>query len=185
MELGELLQMDLESKMGAFCGSAQANYDNACVAFSAANKCAPIERETGVKKLADKLNPEQPHKLSIMDLKLITKASNDYTIVNCVLYSLDMVGVAVDKNGNTETFAKRALVNSIHAGDIAQEALNHAGQKRMTSRSKNTIIKKAHASIGNLVLLINDIEGRTPNTASFLSIGVDFLSSGAPLPGFA
>ncbi|MDD9162981.1 phage regulatory CII family protein [Aliivibrio sp. S4MY4] len=177
--------MDFESKMGAFCGAAQSNYDDACVAFSAANKCAPIERETGVKKLADKLNPEQPHKLSVMDVKLITRASGDYTIVNSLLYSLDMVAVAVDKNGEPETFVKRTLDNSIYAGELAQEALKHAGQKRMTGRSKNTIVKKAHTAIGNLILLINDMEGRTPNASSFLSMGMDLLSSGVTVPGLA
>lgn len=171
--------------MGSYLESTQLNYDHACIAFSTANKCAPIERATGVKKLADKLNPEQPHKLSVMDLELITKASDDYCLVNSMLYSLNMIAVNIDKNGDPETFTKRALNNSIHAGDLAQEALSNAGKTRITHRNKQSIIRKAQASIGNLVLLINDIEGRTPNTASFFSMGVDFLSSGVPLPGLA
>lgn len=165
----------------------QQAFDDACVAFRQGNNLRKVADELGMDPslLRAKLNSDQAHVLSCVDMVMAAKVSGDYTIVNSLLRGLDVITAHVPTDASEETFTKRVLENSVHAGDLAQEALTHAGQTRITHRSKQTIIKKAQASIGNLVLLINDIEGRTPNTASFLSMGIDFLASGAPLPGLA
>ena len=169
------------NEMGDFRESAQRNYDNACVAFSAANKCAPIERVTGIKKLADKLNPGQEHKLSIMDVKLITKATGDYSIVNSFLLSLDMVAVNVNRESNPETLVKRALQNSIISGKLAEQTLENGGEIRLPRRKAQALLDVCNAGIANLVLLANDLENRTSGSTPFLSMTTDFVMQyGAP-----
>ncbi|MUH96373.1 transcriptional regulator [Aliivibrio fischeri] len=170
-----------------FQKSKQQAFDDACLAFRQNNNMRVIAEELDMTPalLRSKLNVEQSHVLSCVEMVMVAKVSGDYTIVNCLLRGLGVVTANVPTDASEETFAKRALENSMHAGDLAKEALDHVGQTRITHQSKQTIIKKAQASIGNLVLLINDIEGRTPNAVSYLSMGVDFITSGAPLPGFA
>ena len=77
VNLGRLCVMECINKMGAFREVTQKRYENACNAFSTSQNLTEIARLTGVKKLADKLNPSQPHKLSAFELKLISKASGD------------------------------------------------------------------------------------------------------------
>lgn len=175
------------STMYVFQKAKQQAFDDACFAFRQNNNMRVIAEELDMTPalLRSKLNVEQAHVLSCVEMVMVAKVSGDYTIVNCLLRGLGVVTAYVPADASEETFTKRALENSVHAGDLAQEALTHAGQTRITHRSKQSIIKKAQASIGNLVLLINDIESQTPNSASLLSMGIDFLASGAPLPGFA
>ena len=177
--------MECINEMGSFRESAQRNFDNACCAFSEAQKIAPITRLTGIKKLTDKLNPSQPHKLSVMELKLITKASGDYSLVNSLLLSLDMVAVKVDRNGKDETLVKRTLENSINAGELARLTLENSGETRLPRRKRNELLQAAHASVSNLVLLMNDLENKTQGVSPFLSMAVDFVANGTPIPGLS
>ncbi|XDF76858.1 phage regulatory CII family protein [Aliivibrio fischeri] len=179
--------MSDKTTMCDFRESKQKAFEEACYAFRGNENMTAIAESLKMSPtmLRNKLNPEQPHVLTCVEMVMVAKVSGDYTIVNCLLRGLGVVTANVPIDASEETFAKRALENSMHAGDLAKEALDHAGQTRITHQSKQTIIKKAQASIGNLVLLINDIEGRTPNAVSYLSMGVDFITSGAPLPGFA
>ena len=179
--------MSDKTTMFDFRESKQKAFEEACFAFRESENMTAIAEslEMSPTMLRNKLNPEQPHVLTCVEMVMISKASNNFTVVNSLLRGLGVVTAQIPSDANEETFTKRALENSVHAGDLAQEALTHAGQTRITRRSKQSIIKKAQASIGNLVLLINDIESQTPNSASLLSMGIDFLASGAPLPGFA
>ncbi len=43
----------------------------------------------------------------------------------------------------------------------------------------------AQAALGNLVLLINDLEERTTGLQPLVQMGTEFLVNGAPIPGLA
>jgi len=173
--------MECENEMGAFREATQQRFDNACNAFSAAQNLSDISRSTGVKKLADKLNPSQPHKLSAFELKLITKASGDYVLINSMLLSLDMVAVNVSRDGEEATLVKRALENSVISGELASLTLENGGETRLPRRKAQKILDTCNAGIANLVLLANDIENRTTGVTPFLSLATDFvMTNGAP-----
>ena len=173
--------MECISKTGAFREDAQGKFDEACNAFSASQNLAQIERFTGVKKLKDKLNPSQAHRLSAFELKLITKASGDYSIVNSMLLSLDMVAVNVNREGDQATLVKRALLHSQNAGELASEALENGGETRLPRRNAQKLLDVCNAGIANLVLLANDLENRTSGVTPFLSMATDFvITNGAP-----
>lgn len=176
--------MECINDMGGFRDATQQRYNFACCAFSDAEKLAPIERATGVKKLADKLNPNEPHKLSIVDLKLITKFTDNHCIVNSLLLSLNMVAVKVDaQSEQPQTLLKRTLDNCRHAGELAKLTLENSDQSRLPLRKRNALLKRAHQSINNLVLLASDLENKTSGISPFLSMSLDFVVQGAPMPG--
>ncbi|WP_022940086.1 phage regulatory CII family protein [Psychromonas hadalis] len=167
--------MECLNETGGFRENAQQKYDDACNAFSASQNLAQVERFTGVKKLKDKLNPSQSHKLSAFELKLITKASGDYTIIHSMLLSLDMVAVNVNRDGDKMTLVHRALTHSKNAGDLASLTLENGGEIRLPRRKARQLLDTVNAGIANLVLLANDLENRTSGVTPFLSMGVDFV----------
>ena len=173
--------MECISETGGFREVAQGKFDEACNAFSASQNLAQIERFTGVKKLKDKLNPSQAHRLSAFELELISKSSGDYTLINSMLLSLDMVAVNVSREGDKETLVKRALLHSQNAGELAAEALNNGSAKTLPRRKAQKLLDTCHAGIANLVLLANDLENRTSGISPFLAMTTEFvMNNGAP-----
>ncbi len=118
--------------------------------------------------LRNKLNPEQPHKLTVGDLVAITEESGNYCIINSVLLSLNMVGAKVDPNADQETLIKRALENSMNAGELSRLALESGGEVRLPRAKRNELLSRAHKSVNNLVMLMNDLENKTSGVAPFI-----------------
>ncbi|CAH7145410.1 conserved hypothetical protein [Vibrio chagasii] len=173
--------------MCEFRSSKQNAFHEACCAFASSENMTKLAKSLDMNPtmLRNKLNPEQPHILTNVELVMITKASGNYTILNSLLLGLGVVTAQLPQEAREETFIKRALENGTNSGDLSRMALEHAGRTRLSRTNKHAIIKKAQASISNLVLLISDLENRTKGVTPFLSMGVDFVATGAPIPGFA
>ena len=173
--------MEGKETMGVFREDTLKRYDAACYAFSEAQNLTEVGKLTGIKKLGDKLNPSQPHKLSAFELKMITKATGDCTLINGMLLSLDMVAVRVNRDCEETTLAKRALLHSQNAGNLATEALDNAGKTVLPRRKTQKLLDTCHAGIANLVLLANDLENRTSGVSPFLAMTTEFvMNNGAP-----
>ncbi|MEW2836643.1 phage regulatory CII family protein [Vibrio alginolyticus] len=173
--------------MCEFRGSKQKAFNEACCAFANSENMTKLAKAVGMNAtmLRNKLNPEQPHILTNVELVLITKASGNYTILNSLLLGLGVVMAHIPSDASEETFIKRALENAVHSGDLSRMALEHGGSSRISRSHKQTIIDKAHCSISNLVALIYDLESRTTGITPLLSMSVDFIASGAPVPGLS
>ncbi|MFA0604930.1 phage regulatory CII family protein [Vibrio amylolyticus] len=171
--------------MCEFRGTKQKAFNEACCAFANLENMTKLANAVDMNAtvLRNKLNPEQPHVLTTVELVMITKASGNFTILNSLLLGLGVVTAQVPQDASDETFIKRALENAMHSGDLSRMALEHSGNTRLTRTNKHNIIKKAQASISNLVLLISDVENRTKGVTPFLSMGVDFVANGSSLPG--
>ncbi|ELO1774507.1 phage regulatory CII family protein [Vibrio fluvialis] len=179
--------MDMNTSMYVFLEGKQKAFDEACCAFRAANKVSAIAAAVGLDAsvLRNKLNPEQPHVLTCSELVAITKASGDYTIINSLLLGLGVVTAQLPQEEKTETFLKRVLEHSMLSGDLSRMALDHGGDTRLPRTTRHKIISKAQASIGNLMLLISDLENRTSGATPFFAMSVDFITQGAPIPGLS
>ena len=59
-------------------------FDNACYAFADSENMEQVAKQCGINPtmLRNKLNPEQPHKLTVGNLTAITEASGNYCIIN-------------------------------------------------------------------------------------------------------
>lgn len=180
--------MDANNSMYVFCESKQKSFDEACCSFANSENMEQIARELGMKPgmLRNKLNPEQPHVLKPVELIAVSKVSGNYTLVNCLLLGLDMVAAPVENVEEAESIIERLLKNSANAGELSTWALQHGNGPRLSRTHKQSLIQKAQAGIGNLVLLINDIENRTTGGLQpLMQFGTDFIASGAPIPGLA
>jgi hypothetical protein len=179
--------MEANETMCIFLAHVQEDYDEACCLFRSRHDVTAIAKACGLNPriLRNKLNPLQPHVLSLPEMMVISKVVNDYVILEVVLRNLDLVTAHIPPSEDKETFIKRALNNSILAGELSQLALDNAGRSNLPRTTKNSIIENAQAGITNLMFLISDLENRTTGATPFFSMGVDFIASGAPLPGLA
>ncbi|MGF1903175.1 MULTISPECIES: phage regulatory CII family protein [Aliivibrio] len=179
--------MNVNNSMCTLRESKQNAFNESCCAFSNSENVQQIAKDCGINPtmLRNKLNPSQPHKLTVGDLVAITETSGNYCIVNSVLLSLDMVAARVDLNADQETLIKRALENSAYAGDLSRMALENGGEIRLPRSKRNELLDKAHKSVSNLVLLMNDLENKTSGLSPFLSMSLDFVVNGAPIPGLS
>jgi len=175
--------------MCIFLADVQHEYNEACSLFRARhrNELTIIANVCGLRSnmLRNKLNPEQPHVLSLPEMMAISKATDDYVILEVVLRNLDLVTAHIPKGSDKETFIKRALNNSIFAGELSQLALDNAGNRTLPRSTRSSIISTAQAGISNLMQLINDLENRTGSGQPLFNMGVEFLANGAPIPGLS
>lgn len=182
--------MDVQPSMCGFLDSAQQTFDEACVAFAANHNLTELAKQVGIPSnvMRNMLNPEQPRLLTPPVLTAITKATEDPTIFNSLMRDLDMVIAPIPteaSDSNNVTFLKRVLENSLTAGDLSRMALEIGGDSRLPRSTKNTIIDKAQKGISNLVLLISDLENRTQGASPLLSMSLEFVTNGAPIPGLS
>lgn len=181
--------MEEKQTMCVFLADVQHEYNEACSLFRHRhrNELTAIAKACDLRAniLRNKLNTEQPHVLSLPEMMAISKATNDYVILEVVLRKLELVTAHVPAGSEAESFIKRALNNSIFSGELSQLALDNAGNRTLPRTAKSSIIETAQASISNLMLLINDLENRTGSAQPFFAMGVDFIASGAPLPGLS
>ncbi|MEG3220677.1 phage regulatory CII family protein [Vibrio gigantis] len=162
-------------------------FDAACRDFVLNHNIEKVAKRIGLNGtvLRSKLNPEQQYKLTPVDMALISKETGDNTIINTVLADLGVVVAKVPSEEESKTFIERILDNSVLSGELSSDALKMCNADRLYRSDKRKTIAKAQAAIGNLVLLMSDLENRTTGVTPFLSMGVDFIANGAPIPGLS
>ncbi|WP_240205670.1 phage regulatory CII family protein [Vibrio sp. CyArs1] len=179
--------MNEKNSMCEFRELKQKSFDEACFSFARQENMEAIARELEMSPtmLRNKLNPDQPHVLKPVELIAISKVSGNYTLVNSLLLGLDVVTAPVESAEQAESIVGRLFKHSANAGELSAWGLAHGNQSYFSRTQKQSLIQKAQAGIGNLVLLINEIEDRTTGLQPFIQMGTDFLANGAPLPGLA
>ncbi len=135
--------------------------------------------------LRNMLNPAQPHKMSPVDLVLLCKASGDYTIINTLFSDCGVVAVALPEQGEEKNIIERVLLNTSLCGELSSDAMQMCTAERLPRSRKRKTLAKCQAALGNLALLIADLEKRTTGLQPLIQMGSDFMAQGAPIPGFA
>ncbi|MBY7898743.1 phage regulatory CII family protein [Vibrio fluvialis] len=179
--------MDANIAMCSLRSVKQNAFDEACCAFATNHNMASLARkmDMGETMLRNKLNPEQPHKLYAIELAWLCHHSGDYSIHNVLYSDLGTVTVALPPESEQKSFIERTLMNNALSGELSGDAMQMCTAERLPRSTKNRTLAKAHAALGNLVLMISDLENRTTGVTPMLSMGMDFLVNGAPIPGLA
>jgi hypothetical protein len=79
---------------------------------------------------------------------------------------------------------ERILEHTSLTGKLSGDVLTLSHESRYPRSQKRKTLATAQAALGNLVLLISDLENRTTGMSPMLSMGVDFVMNGGPVPGF-
>lgn len=180
--------MDANTTMCELRERKQQSYNAVCSDFAVNHNMESLAKRIGIKSggmLRNKLNPEQPHVLSPVELALLCKESGDYTIINTLLGDLGVVTASVPVEEQAKSLVERILEHSNLTGQLSGSVLALSNEHRYPRSQKRKTLATAQAALGNLVLLISDLENRTTGMSPLLSMGVDFVMNGAPIPGLA
>lgn len=161
------------------------SFDEACLRFASSTNVQELAMQCGIKPqvLRNKLNPDQPHQLTVRELVAISKNSEDLDLINTVLMELEMTVVRLPKQSQSKAPVITAMAINSHAGEISRHIVESENDKRLTRQRKNEIVKKARYAMRELVLLINDIEHRSQGSTPFISMCTEAVVNGLPLPG--
>ncbi|QQN34560.1 phage regulatory CII family protein [Rahnella aceris] len=132
--------------------SNQPFFDNACRAFALRHNLSEIARTIGMKEqtLRNKLNPDQVHQLTAIEIAVITDVTEDATLIDGLLAQMKcMPAVPVNElaEGNIAAYTLHATaaLGSVAAGAVSTE--------RQTRQSKNAIIDSVNTGIRHLSLI--------------------------------
>ena len=155
------------------------NYlDGACRQFSLAHNVTNVAKAVGMQPatLRNKLNPDQPHQLTLPELLAIIDHTEDPTIFDGLLRQLNCQPSVPVNNANAENMQFCALTAVASVGAIAGEAVS---TEKMTVARRNQILDKASDAIRSLSLLVYSVESRF-QTMPVLAAAVDVVSASMP-----
>ncbi|WP_153446890.1 phage regulatory CII family protein [Vibrio algicola] len=178
--------MNANENMCEFRDETQSAFDDACCAFASTENMTQIARALGMsaKILHNKLNPEQPHKLNPIELIAITKVSGNFTLLNCLLNGVDVVTAQIPKSNNQADLITRALEAGMHSGDLQRMAASAINKINMSRTERHNLIQKCQLGIGNLVMLVSDLENRSGSFTTLVSMSSDMALNGF-MPGLS
>lgn len=136
---------------------------SACQRFAASHNMAEIAQRAGMNPqlLRNKLNPDQPHELTVAELIAITQASEgDETLFDGALFGCGLTAVAIPKAERAPSLPHQAIDLNAKIASIGQRALELTDRGRITRSERNTLVSVATSAMGSLAILIHDIEAR-------------------------
>ncbi|WP_323975914.1 phage regulatory CII family protein [Aeromonas hydrophila] len=136
---------------------------SACQRFAASHNMTEIARRAGMNPqiLRNKLNPDQPHELTVAELITITQASEgDETLFDGALFGCGLTAVAIPQAERAPSLPHQAIDLNAKIASIGQRALELTDRGRITRSERNTLVSVATSAMGSLAILIHDIEAR-------------------------
>ncbi|SGY93592.1 phage regulatory CII family protein [Moritella viscosa] len=165
--------------------SKQSVIDAACIRFADIENVESIANDCGMRgqMLRNKLNPNQPHQLTVTELIKITKATDNHDIINSAILDIGLVAVRLPKQGESKPLTLSAMSVAIQTGDISRHILEAESDRRLTRHKKDAIVRKAQQAVRELVFLMSDVENRCGGAGPFVSMCADAVMNGLPIPG--
>lgn len=136
---------------------------SACQHFAASHNMAEIAQRAGMNPqlLRNKLNPDQPHELTVAELIAITQASEgDETLFDGALFGCGLTAVAIPQAERAPSLPHQAIDLNAKIASIGQRALELTERGRITRSERNTLVSVATSAMGSLAILIHDVEAR-------------------------
>lgn len=136
---------------------------SACQRFAASHNMAEIAQRVGMNPqlLRNKLNPDQPHELTVAELIAITQASDgDETLFDGALFGCGLTAVAIPQAERAPSLPHQAIDLNAKVASIGQRALELTERGRITRSERNTLVSVATSAMGSLAILIHDVEAR-------------------------
>ncbi|MFM5086262.1 phage regulatory CII family protein [Aeromonas media] len=136
---------------------------SACQRFAASHNMAEIAQRVGMNPqlLRNKLNPDQPHELTVAELIAISQASDgDETLFDGALFGCGLTAVAIPQAERAPSLPHQAIDLNAKIASIGQRALELTERGRITRSERNTLVSVATSAMGSLAILIHDVEAR-------------------------
>ncbi|MNC27741.1 Phage regulatory protein CII (CP76) [compost metagenome] len=134
---------------------------SACQRFAASHNMAEIAHRAGINPqlLRNKLNPDQPHELTVAELIAITQASDgDETLFDGALFGCGLTAVAIPEREKAPSLTHQVIDTTARVAGLGAQALKVVESGRVTKGQRNALVGAATAAMGNLAILITEIE---------------------------
>ncbi|MGE6118443.1 phage regulatory CII family protein [Aeromonas salmonicida] len=142
----------------------QPHLDAACALFAARYSIADVAREAGIgdQMLRNKLNPDQPHQLTVRDLVALYHATGDDTLFDGMLFDCGLTAVRLPAAATAapEARAQQALNASAQIMGVTAQATTILAGDRVTKSHRNTVVTGIWAGIEHLVLIATEVENK-------------------------
>lgn len=157
--------------------SKHAHFDAACRAFALANNLEDVAKAAGMRPqvLRNKLNPDQPHRLTCDEILLITDYTEDARLLDGLLAQINCLPSVPVNNATPANMQFCALSATANVGAIAGEAVS---TERMTAARRTQILDRARDAIRSLSVLAYTVESRL-QSAPVLAAAVDIVTANA------
>ena len=148
--------------------------DGACRQFAQKHNMKELacKIEMGAQVLRNKLNPEQPHQLTITELLLLTDATEDAMLIDALLAQIKCLPAVPVNEAKAEKMTHYVLKATAEIGKVAAVA---ASGKKMTPSCKSAFLENVNAGIRCLSLIGLSIHSRVHCNPTLAST-VDALS---------
>ncbi|HBK4770964.1 TPA: phage regulatory CII family protein [Serratia liquefaciens] len=166
-----------------FENSIHSHLDSACRRFALAHNLAELAPSLNISAqvLRNKLNPEQPHELTLSQLVTLTAITDDAAILDGLLAQLYCLPAVPTNEAKPNSLPTHTLSATAAIGAIAGETASTAP---MTQSRKNAILDRANQAIRDLSLIVVSVEARFQSTP-VLAAAVDVFNTCAPAFGMS
>ena len=156
-------------------------FDSSCERFAAAHNLADVSRKTGiaVQMLRNKLNPGQPHQLTVAEMIGLYHATGDETLIDGALLCCGLTAVAIPESTEKPAMLTKALELSQAVGQLSGDAIKISATGRVTRTERDRSVGVATAAMGQLAIFIYEVEQRFASVP-VLSCATDALLNGIP-----
>lgn len=157
--------------------SIHARFDAACRVFALEHNLEEVAAAAGMRPqlLRNKLNPQQPHRLTCDELLIITDVTEDARLLDGLLSQINCLPSVPVNNATPENMQFCALSATASVGAIAGQAVS---TEIMTPDRRDQILDRARDAIRSLSVLAYTVESRI-HSAPALAAAVDLVTSGA------
>lgn len=158
--------------------SKHAHFDAACRAFSLGHNLEQLAEEIGMRgqTLRNKLNPEQPHHLTVPEIIALTDFTEDARLLDGLLAQINCLPSVPRNEAKPANLPLCTLSATASVGEIAAQAVS---QEPMTAARRNAILDKANSAIRNLSLIVLSVEARIQSTP-MMAAAVDAVNAIIP-----
>lgn len=162
----------------------QSHIESSHISFAKNHDVSKLARHCQInpQMLRNKLNPDQPHQLSVLELVKVTQATGDKAIVDGVLFELGLKAVELPKvQSIPKCPTSRMMEVAASTGEIVRHTMEITRTDRVKRNVRDDIVKKANGAISELVLLITEIEHKF----QAIPVLIDTFHSMPSVPGFS
>ena len=139
------------------------HFESACSRFKSNHVISQIAPSAGIdaQVLRNKLSPDQPHQLTVVDLIALYHATDgDETLIDGMLLECGLTAIAIPSADRAPSLPHQAIRLNADVASIGMRAVELAERGRVTRTERNTIVSVATSAMGSLALLIHDVESR-------------------------
>lgn len=137
-------------------------FQSACDRFAALHNITEVAQAAGINPqvLRNKLNADQPHQLTVRDLITLYQVTGDETLLDGALLDCGLTAVRLPGAEEQPHLVSRAIELNAAVSGLGVHALQVTSTGRVTKGQRNTIVGVATAAMGELAILINEVENK-------------------------